>query len=130
MSQPTNASLSPLAQSSLTLDTGALNGSGSQQEQPFDPSAEDAYWRDNYIHRPYADQTLSYDYYRPAYRYGWESRTRFMNRRWDQVEKDLGRGWRENRGPSRLGWTDAKQAARDAWVRVDQRLAELRALEP
>jgi hypothetical protein len=130
MSQPTNASLSPLAQSSLTLDPGALNGSASQQEQPFDPSAEDAYWRDHYIHRPYADQTLSYDYYRPAYRYGWESRTRFMNRRWDQVEKDLGKGWREHRGPSRLGWTDAKQAARDAWVRVDQRLAELRALEP
>ena len=130
MSQPTNASLSPLAQTALTVAPEALvNGSASQHEQPFDPSAEDAYWRDHYIHRPYADQTLSYDYYRPAYRYGWESRTRFMNRRWDQVEKDLGRGWRENRGPSRLGWTDAKQAARDAWVRVDQRLAELRALE-
>ena len=131
MSQPTNASLSPLAQTALTVAPDALvNGSVSQHEQPFDPSAEDAYWRDNYINRPYADQTLSYDYYRPAYRYGWESRTRFMNRRWDQVEKDLGKGWRENRGPSRLGWTDAKQAARDAWVRVDQRLAELRALEP
>jgi hypothetical protein len=127
MSQPTNAHLSPLAHTTLSLDRSALV-SGSV-DQPFDPSAEDAYWRDNYIHRPYADQTLSYDYYRPAYRYGWESRTRFMNQRWDQVEKDLARGWRDNRGPSRLGWTDAKQAARDAWLRIDQRLAEQRSLE-
>src|SRR5688572_30517535 len=79
MSQPTNASLSPLAQTALTVAPDTLvSGSASQHEQPFDPSAEDAYWRDNYIHRPYADQTLSYDYYRPAYRYGWESRARFL----------------------------------------------------
>ena len=97
-----------------------------QPTDPVSPTEEDAYWRDNYINRPYADQTLSYDYYRPAYRYGWESRKRFMDRRWDEVEKDLAKGWRDNRGPSRLGWPDAKLAARDAWQRVDQRLMQLR----
>ena len=93
-----------------------------------DPTGEDAYWRDNFRKRPYADETLSYDHYRPAYRYGWESRTRLEGQRWDQVEKDLERGWRENRGASRLGWTDAKLAARDAWQRVDHRIADERDL--
>lgn len=91
-----------------------------------DAAEEDRYWRDQYIRQPYADGTLSYDHYRPAYRYGWESRTRLDGRRWDQVERELERGWRQNRGTSRLGWSDAKLAARDAWKRVDHRLADAR----
>jgi hypothetical protein len=94
--------------------------------QAVDPREEDAYWRENYLSRPYADDTLSYDHYRPAYRYGWESRTRHAGLRWDEVERDLERGWRENRGTSRLGWTDARLAARDAWQRVEHRLMDER----
>jgi len=94
----------------------------------LDPQEEDAYWRENFARRPYADGTLGYDQYRPAYRYGWESRARHINRRWDEVERDLERGWREHRGVSRLGWTDAKQAARDAWQRVTHRIADAREL--
>lgn len=107
---------------------GAVAGglAGRAAAEAVNPTEEDAYWRDNYHRRPYADDTLSYDYYRPAYRYGWESRTRFAGRRWDEVERDLERGWRENRGPSRLGWTDARLAARDAWQRVDNRLLDER----
>jgi hypothetical protein len=96
----------------------ALNG--------IDGAAEDRYWRDNYLRRPYADETISYDHYRPAYRYGWESRARLIGQRWDQVERELQRGWRQNRGASRLGWGDAKLAARDAWQRIDHRLADAR----
>ena len=88
--------------------------------------AEDEYWREHYIKRPYADGTLSYDHYRPAYRYGWESRERYASQRWDEVERSLERGWREHRGTSRLGWSDAKLAARDAWQRVERRLADER----
>jgi hypothetical protein len=95
----------------------------------IDAVAEDQYWREHYIRRPYADDTLSYDHYRPAYRYGWESRARLDGQRWDQVERDLERGWREHRGTSRLGWGDAKQAARDAWQRVDRRIADARPAE-
>ncbi|HSJ23606.1 MAG TPA: hypothetical protein VK929_02905 [Longimicrobiales bacterium] len=89
---------------------------------------EDRYWRDNYRQREYADDTLSYDHYRPAYRYGWESRARYPDRRWAEVERDLERGWRSNRGTSRLGWGDAKLAARDAWQRIEHRLADEREL--
>jgi hypothetical protein len=102
---------------------GAMGGGLAAQAaaKGVDPAHEDAYWRDNYHRRPYADDTLSYDHYRPAYRYGWESRTRHDGRRWDEVERELERGWRENRGASRLGWSDARLAARDAWQRVENR---------
>jgi hypothetical protein len=107
---------------------GAVSGgvAGSSAAERLNPTEEDAYWRDNFRKRPYADETLSYDHYRPAYRYGWESRRRLAGRRWDEVERDLERGWRENRGESRLGWSDAKLAARDAWQRIDHRIADER----
>lgn len=106
--------------------TGPAGAAGSGKAEALNPTEEDAYWRDNFRKRPYADETLSYDHYRPAYRYGWESRTRHADRRWDEVERELERGWRENRGESRLGWSDAKLAARDAWQRVEHRLADQR----
>ncbi|MEX1181868.1 MAG: hypothetical protein WEF86_01435 [Gemmatimonadota bacterium] len=110
---------------------GALGGAAgalaaSSAAETLNPSVEDAYWREHYIKRPYADDTLGYDQYRPAYRYGWESRARFASQRWDEVERDLERGWREHRGTSKLGWSDAKLAARDAWQRVEHRLADER----
>lgn len=107
---------------------GAVAGglAGHSAAEILNPTEEDAYWREHYSRRPYADETLGYDQYRPAFRYGWESRARHMGQRWDQVERDLERGWREHRGTSRLGWSDAKLAARDAWQRVDHRLADER----
>jgi phage tail tape-measure protein len=52
---------------------GALGGglAGQAVADAVDPAEEDTYWRNNYLSRPYADDTLSYDHYRPAYRYGW-----------------------------------------------------------
>jgi hypothetical protein len=90
----------------------------------LDSAAEDAYWREHYLARPYADDTLSYDHYRPAYRYGMEARVLHDGRRWAEIEPELGRGWRVNRGASRLGWADASLAARDAWQRVDRRIMD------
>jgi hypothetical protein len=107
---------------------GAVIGgmAGRSAAEVVNPIEEEAYWRETFLSRPYADETLGYDHYRPAYRYGWESRKRFPDRRWDQVERELETGWRVNRGSSRLGWTDAKLAARDAWQRVDRRLLDQR----
>lgn len=92
--------------------------------ESVDPTIEDRYWREQYSSRPYADETLGYDQYRSAYRYGWESRERLRGRRWDEVERELERGWRGSRGGSRLGWPDARLAARDAWQRVDRNAAQ------
>src|SRR4051794_13401396 len=83
-----------------------------------DPTAEDAYWRENYAKRPYYEQGVAYDEYQPAYRYGWESRARHGDRSYQDVESDLQAGWDQAKGQSRLGWDRARHAVRDAWDRA------------
>jgi hypothetical protein len=86
----------------------------------LDWTAEDEYWRSNYRHRPYADQSHSYDYWQPAYRYGYDSARRYQNRKWEDVESDLRGGWDryEHRGSSMSTWEQVKNAVRDAWDRM------------
>ena len=94
---------------------GAL--AGRSLSQAVDPSAEDAYWRDNHARRPYAAGT-SYDEFRPAYGYGVDAYTRYPERKFDDIESELGSEWNSRRGTSRLEWDRAKHATRDAWNRV------------
>jgi len=98
---------------------GGLAGKGVAES--IDPTEEDAYWRDNYKSRPYASDAVSYDEYRPAYQYGWESRASRPSTTWDQAESDLERGWDTTKYKTQLGWDKAKHAAHDAWERVDTR---------
>ncbi len=95
---------------------GGLAGKG--VAEAIDPTAEDAYWRENYKDRPYAGGDASYDDYQPAYGFGVDSYTRYKGRRFEEVEPDLSRTWDHARGESRLDWNDAKAATRDAWDRV------------
>lgn len=95
---------------------GALTGKGVAEQ--INPTAEDAYWRENFRSRPYIDESATYDEYRPAYRYGWESFGKHTGRKWDEVESDLSDGWETSRERSNLGWDKAKHAARDAWHRL------------
>jgi hypothetical protein len=94
---------------------GGLAGKGIAEQ--IDPTQEDAYWRENFSSRPYASGA-SYDEYRPAYEYGWDSYARYPGRRFDEVESDLSRDWDSTRGQSSLTWERAKHATRDAWNRV------------
>ncbi|HEX2253567.1 MAG TPA: hypothetical protein VHQ65_09905 [Thermoanaerobaculia bacterium] len=103
---------------------GAVAGgaAGHGVAERIDPTVEDSYWRDTWRHRDYTkSERFSYDEdYRPAYRYGWESRARHAGRPWDdKLETELSSGWDSARGTSRLTWDDARPATRDAWVRVD-----------
>jgi hypothetical protein len=101
---------------------GATGGGlvGKEVAESINPSAEDAYWRENYKTRPYYSADTSYDDYAPAYRYGWESRSQFADRKYNDVESDLGGGWEKAKANSRLGWEKAKAATRDAWDRADR----------
>jgi hypothetical protein len=101
---------------------GAVAGgyAGKAAAESIDPTTEDAYWRENYTSQPYYESGTAYDEYAPAYRYGWESRQRFHDRRFEDVERDLESGWSKARGKSRLGWEKAKLATRDAWHRVER----------
>src|SRR5436309_530424 len=95
---------------------GGLIGKG--VAEGINPSVEHEYWRENYSKRPYVRSGSKYDEYAPAYQYGWESKGKFGNKDFDEVEPDLGRNWNRAKGQSQLEWDDAKQASRDAWDRV------------
>lgn len=95
---------------------GGLAGKGIAET--VDPTAEDAYWRDNYKDRPYVDKAADYETYRPAYGYGVEAYSRYPGRSFEDVESDLALGWGNARGRSNLDWQNAKGATRDAWTRV------------
>jgi hypothetical protein len=86
----------------------------------FNPDDEDAYWRDDFMNRDYYEANRPYSDYAPAYRYGWESYSRYPGKKWDQVESDLGRGWDRAKGASSLTWDRAKHAVRDAWHRIEK----------
>src|SRR5688572_16459413 len=106
----------------ISAAVGAVAGglAGKGVAEAIDPTAEEAYWRDNYRTRPYYEENLGYDQLAPAYRYGWESHSQFKGRRFDEVESDLERGWDRAKANSSLQWTTAKLATRDAWDRIDR----------
>ena len=80
--------------------------------------AEETYWRDNWAARSYANADRGFDYYRPAYRYGFESATRHANRAWNDVETELRSGWERDEHRGESAWEHVKDAVRDAWHRV------------
>ena len=95
---------------------GGLAGKG--VAELIDPTAEEAYWRENYESRPYVSSGATFDDYGPAYRYGVDSYGRFEGRTFEEAEPELMRDWDRARGTSRLTWENAKHATRDSWQRV------------
>ncbi|MDZ4685874.1 MAG: hypothetical protein SH850_12465 [Planctomycetaceae bacterium] len=88
---------------------------GKAAGEGIDPTAEDAYWRKNYASRPYYNKDLDYDTYSPAYRYGWESRSRHAGKTFEAAESDLKSGWDETQHDVALGWDKARLPVRDSW---------------
>jgi hypothetical protein len=93
---------------------------GKAVAESYDPTAEHAYWQQNYKNRSYVDKADDYETYRPAYQYGMESRSRYPGKRFDDVEKDLASGWHSTKTNTKLGWDKAKHAARDAWDHIER----------
>jgi uncharacterized protein YcfJ len=94
---------------------------GKAAAEAIDPTEEDAYWKENHTKRDYYDKEYTYEDYGPAYRYGLESRTRYADREYTDVETSLERDWQSSRTNSRLPWRKAKSAVRDAWQRAENR---------
>jgi len=93
-----------------------------EQIKPTDWDEEDAYWKANFRTRPYASAAdRDYDYYRPGYRYGYESANRYQGREWNDVEADLRRDWDRYEHRAQTAWEQVKSAVRDAWDRVTGR---------
>ena len=95
---------------------GGLGGKAIAEE--IDPTVEDAYWRANFESRPYFDRSLVYEHYQPAYRYGWEARSLYSDKSWEEIEAELEGKWSSRRGDSLLAWQNARHATRDAWDKI------------
>jgi hypothetical protein len=98
-------------------DVNPSQGFGATRQQ-LDWGTEESYWRDGYRSRPYASADRDFDYYRPGYRYGFESANRHRGREWDEVEAELRAGWEEYEHRGDNAWSHMKDAVRDAWNRV------------
>jgi uncharacterized protein (TIGR02271 family) len=101
---------------------GAVAGgyAGKGVAETIDPTAEDAYWRENYKTRPYA-KGADYNDFAPAYRYGVESRQRYAGKNFDEVETHLRTDWDRTHGKAGMAWDKAKMAVRDSWDRLAHR---------
>ena len=102
---------------------GAIAGgaAGHAAGEAIDPTGEGEYWKHEYATRPYYDKSSSWDDYEPAYRYGWESRSKHRDRSWDDsLENDLRTGWESAKGKSQMTWDRARDAVRDSWDRTDR----------
>jgi len=102
------------------LVAGAVAGglAGKGVAEGLDPTAEDAYWRDEYANQIYSDKNEPYETYQAAYRTGYEGFDLYPDRTFHEAEIDLQRDYESNRGGSSLTWDRAKPATRDAWNRA------------
>lgn len=107
-----------LAGAAIGAVVGGLAGKGIAEK--IDPTAEEAYWRTQYAREPYYERGYSFDDYHPGYRTGWEGRSRYAGRTYDEVERDLQRDYQRNRGSSQLDWSKNRHAVRAAWDRFDR----------
>ena len=103
---------------------GAVAGgyAGKGVAEMIDPTAENAYWRDNYRNETYVNRDLDYDQYEPAYRTGYTGYGKHAGKKWDDVENDLQRDYEQGKGSSSLTWNDAKHATKAAWHKVERTL--------
>jgi hypothetical protein len=101
---------------------GAVLGglAGKAAGEAIDPTVEDAYWKHSYAGEPYYESGFTYDDYAPAYRTGYNGRTQFAGRKFNDVERDLESSYNRAKGASKLTWEKAKHATRAAWDRVER----------
>jgi hypothetical protein len=94
---------------------GAATGHGLAEE--LDPTAETARWEKSYKLQPYYISDYDFNDYSPAYMMGYESRSRYQDRSFEESERELASRWEDSRGMSRLQWEHARPAVRDGWHR-------------
>jgi hypothetical protein len=97
-------------------EAGAMRKLGSESgesQRSVAGAGADSFWRKRFPTLPYVDAERGYEYYRPAFRYGWESRTGHEDRNFHDVESELRDRW--DAGRTGLAWDEARPAVRDAY---------------
>jgi uncharacterized protein (TIGR02284 family) len=103
---------------------GAIAGGmgGKEAAEALDPTAEEAYWRDNHTLEPYYENGRPFDDYAPAYRLGVEGRRDYPGS-FEETEMRLADRWDTYRERSTLDWSQARLASRAAWNRAHGQLS-------
>lgn len=97
---------------------GGLAGKGVGEY--IDPTVDDDYLESNFAKRPYVRKGDTFDTYRPAYQYGGKVESKYVGKRWDEVEDDVRSGWEQSKDAKTIGWDRARDAVRDAYDRTMQ----------
>jgi hypothetical protein len=94
---------------------GGLAGKGVAEK--VNPTAEDAYWREQHQREPYYEQGYSYDEYKGAYQTGYEGYGRWGGRgkSYEEVEPELRKEYERKYSGSKLNWEKARHATRAAY---------------
>jgi hypothetical protein len=107
---------------------GAVAGgaAGKGVAEMVNPTEEEEYWKTEYRNRPYYRAEREWEFYQPAYRYGWESagRPEYRGRTFEEIEPELSERWnlqRRSDAPHPSEWTDVRDVSRDAYERVHSR---------
>lgn len=103
---------------------GGLAGKGVAEN--VNPTAEDAYWREQHRREPYYDKNYSYQDYQGAYRTGYEGYHHWggQGKSFEEAEAEMRREYEMNWPNSKLSWEKARPAARAAWSRFDRDLSQ------
>lgn len=104
---------------------GAVAGglAGKAVAEAIDPTAEDAYWRENYTREPYYKAGRPYEDYQAAYRAGYEAYGVYDRpRTFEEVERDIEANYEKRKAQNGFTWEQARKPARAAWDRVERAL--------
>lgn len=98
---------------------GAVAGglSGSAVGEAVNPTAEMAYWRQNYANESYYETGRTFDDYGPAYGLAVSGRGLYPGT-YEAAKPHLANRWSMARDTSRLTWEQAEPATRAAWTRL------------
>ncbi len=91
---------------------------GKAVAESYDPTVEDAYWREHHVNRPYYNESYKYDHYQPAYQSGWEAFDADVNDDWASREAIARQRWENEGGSDYMTWEEAQPAAMDAYQRL------------
>jgi hypothetical protein len=83
-----------------------------------EPKKEEAYWREHHAKQPYADKTLSYEHYAPAYRTGIEAANKYRGKNFEEIETDLALDYQRHTTGAALPWDHARHAVHAAWAKL------------
>lgn len=97
---------------------GIVGGfAGSGIAELVNPTTEIEYWQGAYTTRPYVNAGESFETYKPAYKYGYDSKVKNPDRPYDAVRSELQSNWQSNK--TSLDWNRAEPAVKDAYERTD-----------